>query len=311
VTDICLHIIGAGRAAQTLAAAWRSADTLSIGLVMNRSLDSAEQAVALIGGGQPCGGLQSFCQALSQQTASRAEHWLLLGTADSSIGEVADALGKCWQDCTQADLPLAWAFHLSGQQGPEVLQGLAAVSPRLQLGAAHPVVSFADPARARQQLADSYCLLATRPVAQQALAALFAQLGMHVIMAPAELDRARYHAALVMVSNFQCALHNIAEQLLTQAGFQSQQSRPLLASLSTTVAANLDYSGSLAALTGPLERGDTAASERLLQACAQLPLEQQQAVQALTAVVLQMASDKGSLTARQLAAMRALLAQLE
>jgi len=311
VTDICLHIIGAGRAAQTLAAAWRSADTLSIGLVMNRSLDSAEQAVALIGGGQPCGGLQSFCQALSQQTASRAEHWLLIGTADSSIGEVADALGNGWQDCTQADLPLAWAFHLSGQQGPEVLQGLASVSQRLQLGAAHPVVSFADPARARQQLADSYCLLTTRPPAQQALAALFAQLGMHVIMAPAELDRARYHAALVMVSNFQCALHNIAEQLLTQAGFQSHQSRPLLASLSTTVAANLDYSGSLAALTGPLERGDTAASQRLLQACAQLPLEQQQAVHALTAVVLQMASDKGSLTTRQLAAMRALLAQLE
>ena len=92
---------------------------------MNRSLDSAEQAAALIGGGQPCSGLQSFCRALSQQTASQAEHWLLIGTPDSSIGEVAAALGKCWQDCTQADLPLAWAFHLSGQQGPEVLQGLA------------------------------------------------------------------------------------------------------------------------------------------------------------------------------------------
>ena len=140
---------------------------------------------------------------------------------------------------------------------------------------------------------------------------MFAQLGMHVITAPAELDRAHYHAALVMVSNFQCALHNIAEQLLTQAGFQSQQIRPLLASLSATVSANLADSGSLAALTGPLERGDTAASERLLQACAQLPVEQQQAVHALAAVVLQMASDKGSLTARQLAAIRALLAQLE
>ena len=307
MTDICLHIIGVGRAARTLAAAWYSAGNVSIGLLLNRSLDSAEQAAALIGGGQPCSGLQSFCQALSQQTASRAEHWLLIGTPDSSIGAVADALGECWQDCTQADLPLAWAFHLSGQQGPEVLQGLAASSRALQFGAAHPVVSFADPARARQQLADSYCLLATRPAAQQPLAALFAQLGMHTITAPAGLDRARYHAALVMVSNYQCALHNMAEQLLTQAGFQPQQSRPLLAGLSTTVAANLADSGSLAALTGPLERGDVVASSRLLQAFVDLNKNQQQAALALAQVVLDMARDKGSLSQQQLQDMQALL----
>jgi len=307
MTDICLHIIGAGRAAGTLAAAWRSASVMSVGMLLNRSRESARAAAELIGGGQPCADLQQFCHGLQQQHRSAAQHWLLLGTPDSVVADMAQALQHNWCDLTQADLPLQLAFHLSGQLDAAVLGRAGAWPGAVAVAAAHPVLSFADPQRALQQLSGSYCVLQAASESITALAAAFARLGMHTLQAARDMDRASYHAALVMVSNYQCALHHMAERLLQQAGFDVQQSRTLLGSLSSTVAANLADVGALAALTGPLERGDAAASARLLRACAGLDSSQQLATRALADVVLDMAADKGSLSAQQLQEMRALL----
>lgn len=307
MTDICLHIIGAGRAAGTLAAAWRSAGIMSVGMLLNRSLESASSAAELIGGGQPCADLEQFCRGLQRQRGSAAQHWLLLGLPDSAVADTAQALQQSWRGLTQADLPLQLAFHLSGQLDAAALGRADAWPGMVAVAAAHPVLSFADPRRALQQLGGSYCVLEAAPESITALAAAFDRLGMHTLQAARDMHRASYHAALVMVSNYQCALHHMAERLLQQAGFDVQQSRLLLASLSSTVASNLAASGGLAALTGPLERGDAAASARLLQAGTGLRASQQLAIRAMANVVLDMAADKGSLNAQQLRQMRALL----
>jgi len=307
VAELCLHIIGAGRAASALAAAWRTTGTVCIGQVLNRSRASASRAADLIGAGQPCADLRAFCHGLLHNNLPAVQHWLLLGTPDSAVTAAAQSLQQAWRACTDADMPLALAFHLSGQLGPAALGDRLDWPGTVQLAAAHPVVSFADPQRAQLQLAGSYCVLEAADAVHQRLSALFAKLGMQTLKATQGMDRASYHSALVMVSNCQCALHDIAEDLLQQAGFDPQQSRPLLGSLSSTVAANLAADGSLAALTGPLERGDAVASDRIFQACASLSTHKQLAAMALAAVVLDMAREKGSLSEQQLQQMLTLL----
>jgi predicted short-subunit dehydrogenase-like oxidoreductase (DUF2520 family) len=91
--------------------------------------------------------------------------------------------------------------------------------------------------------------------------ALADRLGM-VAFEVADADRATYHAAAAMASNFLIALEEAAAELL---GGITPDARELLAPLVLRTAANWSERGA-AALTGPIARGDTATVERHLEA---------------------------------------------
>lgn len=65
------------------------------------------------------------------------------------------------------------------------------------------------------------------------------------------------HMAAVMVSNFTVALHLGADQILKDAGFESEAAA-LLAPLLDRTLANVRSKGARSALTGPASRGDQA-----------------------------------------------------
>lgn len=304
MSDVCLHIVGAGRAAIGLARAWQLHSTICIGAVLNRSLASAESATASIGAGHACANMAEFCARIAHGN-SRHRHWVLIAVPDSAITESAEHLAAHWPAQSTQRPDLVW--HLSGQLPVAVLDSLRSMHAGIMLASAHPVVSFANPQRVARQLRGRYCLLDGESAASSQLGEAFAQLGMHTIEAPAQLDRKAYHAALVMVSNFQCALHHMATQLLADAGLQQTEASQLLSSLAAGVLDNLSSSDSLAALTGPLERGDLEASARLLRAFTSLPQTQSEAASALATVVMDMAAAKGSISAVQLQSMRLLL----
>jgi predicted short-subunit dehydrogenase-like oxidoreductase (DUF2520 family) len=91
--------------------------------------------------------------------------------------------------------------------------------------------------------------------------ALAERLGM-VAFEIADADRAVYHAAAAMASNFLIALEESASGLL---GTLTPDARELLTPLVLRTAANWSERGS-AALTGPIARGDAATVERHLEA---------------------------------------------
>jgi predicted short-subunit dehydrogenase-like oxidoreductase (DUF2520 family) len=78
-------------------------------------------------------------------------------------------------------------------------------------------------------------------------------------------DRAAYHAAASMASNFLVTLEGAAERLAAQAGV----TREVLAPLVLAAAAQWAALGAEAALTGPIARGDTATVERQRAAVAE------------------------------------------
>ena len=92
--------------------------------------------------------------------------------------------------------------------------------------------------------------------------ALAARLGMHAFEV-ADRDRALYHAAATMASNYLVTLESAAEELAAQAGVDRAQLAPLV----RAAVQNWARLGG-AALTGPIARGDEATVARQREAVA-------------------------------------------
>jgi predicted short-subunit dehydrogenase-like oxidoreductase (DUF2520 family) len=133
-------------------------------------------------------------------------------------------------------------------------------------GTFHPLVPLADHARAPALMRGAWVGVDGDVRAVLAAHALAARLGAHVLDLPAG-DRARYHAAAVVASNFPVVLAATAERLLIEAGVDRDAARPAVRHLLASAAANLAADGEAAdALTGPIARGDAATVARHLGA---------------------------------------------
>jgi predicted short-subunit dehydrogenase-like oxidoreductase (DUF2520 family) len=85
------------------------------------------------------------------------------------------------------------------------------------------------------------------------------------------VDRARYHAAAVFVSNHVIALASAATRAWANAGLPAELAREALSPLLLAAAGNVSRSELAAALTGPIARGDVGTIEAHLRALAADP----------------------------------------
>jgi predicted short-subunit dehydrogenase-like oxidoreductase (DUF2520 family) len=140
--------------------------------------------------------------------------------------------------------------HCSGATDLDVLAPHEAFSLHPLMTVTGPAAPFAGAGAA---------IAATTPRALQAAGALAAALGMRATEI-ADADRAAYHAAASIASNFLVTLEAAAERLAATAGAD----RALLAPLVRATVENWAALGPARALTGPLVRGDedTVARQR-------------------------------------------------
>jgi predicted short-subunit dehydrogenase-like oxidoreductase (DUF2520 family) len=121
----------------------------------------------------------------------------------------------------------------------------------------HPLMTVTEGA-APDVFAGAGCAVSgATPRALATAEALAARLGMRPVRV-AEEDRAAYHAAASIASNFLTTLEGAAERLAATAGVD----RALLAPLVREAVENWAALGAERALTGPIARGDTATVER-------------------------------------------------
>lgn len=121
----------------------------------------------------------------------------------------------------------------------------------------HPLQTFA-PGAGPEAFAGSGCAVAGETGDALALARGLAE---RVGMRPFELhdaDRAAYHAAASVASNFLVTLEAAAERLALGAGLEEAEARSLLAPLVRSTVENWAELGPDRALTGPVARGDDA-----------------------------------------------------
>lgn len=190
----------------------------------------------------------------------------LLAVPDSEIEAACAAL------CL-AGPPGGPVGHLSGATP---LSALAAAkragSPVFSL---HPLQTFAD---RDSSPAGAHCAVTAE---DEATAAEVRRLAEALGMRPFTLregDRAAYHAAASIASNFLVTLEEMAAETLAEIGIEN--GREILAPLVAQTVANWSERGA-SALTGPIARGDEGTVERHLAALRELVPDNLQAYAAL------------------------------
>ena len=241
--------------------------------------------LALIGAGRVGSALARACSTagINSRLAGRKDASAVAAGAEMVLLCVPDRAIE--EACaTIAGAGPKFVGHTSGASGSNPL---AAVAAR---GAAtfgfHPLQTVAD---SSAQLAGSASAVSgSTPEALDLAESLARRLGMRPFEIRDE-QRAAYHAAAAIASNFLVALEESAAELLERSDIAD--ARELLAPLVLRSAANWAERGP-DALTGPIARGDEATVSRHLDAIADRAPELLELYEALAARTRELASER-------------------
>jgi predicted short-subunit dehydrogenase-like oxidoreductase (DUF2520 family) len=274
--------VGTGKVGSALAAALHAAG-YNVSAVASRRFASADALAARVPG----------CTAYETPQAVVEDCDLVFLTVpDAAIEPVAASLR--WRRG-------AAAVHTSGIATRAALAGAA------RQGAAtaslHPLQTFAGAA-----VELSGCCFAVEAEAglRVTLLSLVESLGGRVVELRAE-DKALYHAAAVLGSNYVVTLLALATDLWLRLGVERAEGLRALLPLLKGAVANLESAGLPGALTGPIARGDAATVELHLRALAQSAPEAVEVYRALGLQTLPLALAQGTVDEMSITRIRELL----
>ncbi len=172
---------------------------------------------------------------------------IVIAVPDGAIAEVADRLASLHPS---PELPV---LHTSGSRSTDALAPLAARGHAV--GSVHPLAAIADPVDGADRLAGVSWGVEGDGAALDLAERIVAACGGRALrIAPG--GKPAYHAAAEFASNYAVALLSVAEGLMEQAGVHARDARPALSSLAAGAVENVAARGPVAALTGPILRGD-------------------------------------------------------
>ena len=289
-TNTTINIIGAGRLGRSLGKLWQNSNAATIAGICNRTQESSQKAADFIGAGTSVTSLQQL---------PSANLWLI-ATADGEIATVAQQLAA-----NSAIKHGDTAFHCSGSLAADCLNPLQANGAHI--ASVHPVHSFASPEQSQHSFAGSYCAMEGDKEALNKLELLFQAIGGNCFALAGSEQKALYHSATVMACNYLITLQHSALQLLQQAGIDQAKGLELLAPIVGQTADNVFRQGTVAALTGPIARGDQQTVARHLAALQQQAPEKLPLYLQLAQHTLPIAEQQGSASQDQFNTIRELL----
>lgn len=241
-----ITIIGAGKVGTALALAWAQRG-VTIGAVYSRDRARAESLGTQVNA--------RVCDT-AYEAVSHAD-LTLLTVPDDAIRPLAESLAvQPWH---------GKAFvHTSGAHSLHSLDALARYGA--QIGSLHPAMPFADPQTAAGQLIGaSFAIEASHEPLRLWLEHLVVILNGRALLLTAE-QKALYHAALVIASNYTVTLYAIAESLLQSLNAPQPTIDSALGRLVSATVENIGAHGIPKALTGPLTRADMGTLHAHLEA---------------------------------------------
>ncbi len=182
---------------------------------------------------------------------------VILAVRDDAIRPLAELLARSGSVTSEHVV-----LHLSGVQGQEALGPL--VSSRAALGSLHPLQTIAEPGSAPERLRGAWAAVEGMPRAVEVGEQLARDLGMRPFRIPGKA-KAVYHAGAVFASNYFVVVEAVAQRLLRHAGLSDAEAWAALRPLVEGTLKNLMHQEPLAALTGPVARGDAATIKRHIE----------------------------------------------
>ncbi|HDQ03125.1 MAG TPA: DUF2520 domain-containing protein [Deltaproteobacteria bacterium] len=178
---------------------------------------------------------------------------ILITTPDDIISSV------CREIALSKAIKGKYVFHMSGAGGVDLL--FAAKKAGAYVGSIHPLQSFSSIANAVKNIPGSYFgITATgkaKPIAKNIVGDLN---GIPLFISDAQ--KPLYHAAACFASNYLVTLLNTVESIYQTLGFKNRQARKAYLPLVYGSLKNIERSGPVKALTGPIARGDTSTIQK-------------------------------------------------
>ena len=233
-----LSVIGCGKLARTLGCLWSQQGLFRLGDLLNRSEESGRQAADFLGAGRV---VSSFADLQPADI-------FLIATVD-------DAIVSCCNDLAASGIlrPGNVVFHCSGLAPSTLLE--SAVREGAAVASVHPVKSFADPAKAVETFAGTFCALEGDPGALNLLQSAFEAIGGRCFsIDPAQ--KSLYHAGMVVISNYLTTLLETGGQIFERVGLPRTEAFKVMEPIVKGVVENVFTLGTTQSLTGPFSRGD-------------------------------------------------------
>ncbi len=283
-----VSIIGAGRLGTTLGAAL-SKKGIRIKALSCRTSQSAEESRKIIGEGKA---------SVDNIQTARAGDIIFLCLPDERISAVTKELDESnirWGE--------KFVFHCSGLLSSEILNPLKVKGA--STASLHPIQSFADKRTPPEQFENIYFGIEGEKGALEASQQIIKKLGGRSLIIQAE-NKALYHMACSIASNFLVVLLDMASSLLHQVGLQEEQAFQVLLPLAKGTLHNVKKFNIQSSLTGPVMRGDRESVERHLEALRKSPAYHETYTQ-LALQALEMVKKEKKLSAQKIREMRGLL----
>jgi predicted short-subunit dehydrogenase-like oxidoreductase (DUF2520 family) len=179
---------------------------------------------------------------------------LIIATPDSSIEKLAASLATRPELVELTKSNTCTALHLSGAHGLTPLQPLAALG--WHTAAFHPIQTF-PPGSGPERFNGIHVGITADSSALPMMRELASRLGVQPMIVP-EQDRARYHLASVIVSNFLPLLLDMGADYLDGIADDRESAAEALLPLMRGMLDSLGTHNPIDALTGPVARNDLA-----------------------------------------------------
>ena len=215
---------------------------------------------------------------------------LLITTPDDLI------LSVCKDIAQSPSIKGKYVFHMSGAGGLNLLE--PAKKAGAVVGSIHPLQSFSSIDNAIQNIPSSYFGITADAKAKIKAEAIVIALGGKPIYISAK-QKPLYHAAACVASNYLVSLLNVVESIYQSIGISEKDAKKAYLPLIYGSLKNIELSGSVAALTGPIARGDSGTIKKHIDAInANLP-QYSSLYSSLGLVTVDIALKKGTLNSHQ------------
>ncbi|MBM7615248.1 Rossmann-like and DUF2520 domain-containing protein [Alkaliphilus hydrothermalis] len=206
----------------------------------SKSIESAQEAVAYVGG--------EIFPTIEELV--KVATVIFITTPDDIISDVANEIGNLNE--TQESKIFV---HMSGAHSSKILIKIQQRHRKSYLYSLHPLQAFASVTTATEDLEKTIFSLEGDEEKLMELTELLDTCGNEYFILKGE-DKALYHSAACVVSNYLVTLMDLGLSLFEAAGIQRQKGFEALFPLIQGSLNNIKNLGTAEALTGPIARGD-------------------------------------------------------
>jgi predicted short-subunit dehydrogenase-like oxidoreductase (DUF2520 family) len=188
--------------------------------------------------------------------------------------------------------------------------GLDLLKPAKKAGAAvasiHPLQSFSSIDQAIKNIPGSYFGITADKKAQLPSKNIIRDLGGIPLFISSD-QKPLYHAAACFASNYLVSLMNTVESIYQAIGLNEKDAKKAYLPLVYGSLKNIENSGSISSLTGPIARGDFGTIKKHISAINKNLPQYSSLYSSLGLITVKVAQQKGTLNTRQAKTMNAIL----